>query len=327
MKRISTIYFHFFRNDEHYEFMTAVRDLILKFPAVRALVAPFYDSFTGLIDREEQLINVMHKSDYTRTIAEANGRVDHTLAGMREAITVAQHHFDPATAEAARSLRNRFKAFGNIVRKAYEEKIPDVNLLIGDFRSDEYAAKVALAGLSPWIDELQAAETSFEELIALRNAETSKKPQGRLKEIRRKTDALYRRITVHISAAATLEDAAATPEARASDTYGKFIAELNVRIAYFNNHARRHARKDIGIAGHCAVEPIPAQAYTGKAVTPLPAACYLEEGKPAAELVFSRDFTVTYRNNINPGTADLILHGKGACKGHKKITFTIRGAI
>lgn len=35
------------------------------------------------------------------------------------------------------------------------------------------------------------------------------------------------------------------------------------------------------------------------------------------------DFSVTYRNNVNVGTATLILHGKGAYKGQKIVTFNI----
>lgn len=302
--------------------MIVFRDLILKFPAVQTLVAPFYDSFAELLDREKQGINVMQKSDYTLQIAEADRRIDRTLVGMRKIIMAALHHFDPAVVEAARSLRNRLEAFGNIVRKAYEVKIPDVNILISDFRSDKYATKVALAGLTPWINELQSAETAFEHLIVLRNTESAQKPRERLRSIKNRLSVTYRHIAGYINAAVTLENATAAP-----GTYGEFIAELNVEIAYFNRYTHHHARRDIGAGGHCTVESIPGQPCTGKAVTPLPTVCYREEGKPDAELVFARDFTVTYRNNVNPGMADLIIHGKGAYRGQKKITFTILGAI
>ncbi|MDR3261023.1 MAG: hypothetical protein LBT78_04225 [Tannerella sp.] len=42
-----------------------------------------------------------------------------------------------------------------------------------------------------------------------------------------------------------------------------------------------------------------------------------------AQSVNSKDFTVTYRKNIEVGTADLIIHGKGAYKGTKTVTFNI----
>jgi hypothetical protein len=68
---------------------------------------------------------------------------------------------------------------------------------------------------------------------------------------------------------------------------------------------------------------IPAQPHTGKPVTPIPDVYYTEEGKPTIEPVFTKDFTVTYRDNIEAGTATLIIHGKGAYKGTKTVTFNV----
>jgi hypothetical protein len=319
MKKILTAHVKLFRAEEHCEFMIVTRNLIVKYSAVQTLVTPLYAEFVILIDREEDLINLMHKSDYTKPIAVADHRVDRTLTGMNQTIASGLHHFDPATVEAAQSLNNRFEAFGRIARKAYEEEILDVNLLIADLQSAEYAGKVSLIGLTPWLQELQAAETAFEQLIEQRNVETARKPQGRIRDVKREADAVYHRIIDRIDAAATLADG--------STAYDEFVAELNARITYFNSHAHQHARRDISVGETCVIESIADQAYTGKAVTPLPRAYYREEGKPVVELVFARDFSVTYRNNLDAGMADLILHGKGAYKGQKKTTFNISRSV
>jgi hypothetical protein len=72
------------------------------------------------------------------------------------------------------------------------------------------------------------------------------------------------------------------------------------------------------------VEPIETLPYTGKAVTPVPVAYYRGDGeKPTVELVFAKDFSVTYKNNVEVGTADVTLHGKGHYKGQKTVTFNI----
>jgi hypothetical protein len=294
--------------------MIVFRNLVLKFPSIQTLLAMLYDAFVLLLGKEEDLINAMHKSDYTKQIAEADQRVDRTLIGMRGVITAALHHFDPATVEAAQSLYNRFDAFGRIAKKSYEEETLDVNLLIGDLNSIEYAAKVTLLGLQTWLAELQTAETAFEQLLELRNVEYSQKPQDRLKDLRHEIDGDYHGMIDRIAAASTLDS---------TGIYDEFIAQLNAEITYFNNLAHTHARKDIGAGDACVVEPVAQQAYTGKAVTPVPVAYYRKEGKPTEELVFARDFSVTYKNNVNVGTADLILHGKGKYKGQKKVTFAI----
>jgi hypothetical protein len=70
---------------------------------------------------------------------------------------------------------------------------------------------------------------------------------------------------------------------------------------------------------HAEIDPIPNQVYTGKNITPIPSARYDDE-----DLVFPKDFTVTYRNNVKPGTqAVVILHGRGRFTGTCEYTFTI----
>jgi hypothetical protein len=315
MKKISTVHLKFFRNEEHYAYLIEFRNLILKFPAIQTIISIFYDSFISLLNEEMELINLMHKSDYTRQIVEAVRHVDCTLVGMRRIITAALHHFDPAIVEAAQPHYNRYNTFGNITRKTYEEKVAVVDILIGDFRSDKYAAKVSLIGLSPWLTELSTAASNVEQLLARRYTEYSQKPQESLRSIRHKMDILYHRIADRISAAATLENI--------PGTYDEFIAQLNSWVTYFNNHSHHNAPKNLGAAGACIVESIATQAYTGRPVTPLPTACYRKSGKPDVELIFTRDYIVTYRNNINPGMAVLILHGKGDYRGQKTITFSI----
>jgi hypothetical protein len=314
MKKIKTIVFSYMRAEAHYEFLIVFRNLLQKFPAVQAVVAAMYNAFIALLQKEEALLNAMRKSDYTEQIADADQRVDRVITGMRELIASALHHFDPTVVAAAKSLYNRFQAFGDIAKKSYEEETAVVNLLITDLNSADYVSKVNLVGLASWLDELQAAETAFEQLLDERNVERSQKPEGRLKDVHKETEAAYHQMTDRINAGSTLDDLGIYPE---------FIAQLNVEITYFNEHNHRSAKKDISVADHCVVEPVAMQTYTGKAVTPVPAAHYREESKPTVELVFAKDFEVTYKNNIEVGTADLTLHGKGGYKGTKTVTFNI----
>jgi hypothetical protein len=294
--------------------MIVFRKLVLKFPNVQSIVAVDYGEFTVLVGKEEDLINFMRKSDYTQRIAEADQRVDRTIVGMNAAITASLHHFDPVVVEAAQSLFNRFRAFGNIAKKSYERETLDVNLLIRDLNSSEYSAKVAALALPPWLAELQTAETEFERLLELRNVEYSKKPVENIKKLRQETDVKYHSMTDRVDAASTLDT---------SGTYDAFIAELNAEISYFNTHSRKTVRKDISTGDECVVEDVGQQAYSGKAVTPIPVVYYREEGKPTVELVFGKDFSLTYKNNVNVGTADIVIRGKGAYRGQKKVTFNI----
>jgi hypothetical protein len=41
------------------------------------------------------------------------------------------------------------------------------------------------------------------------------------------------------------------------------------------------------------------------------------------QLSLGKDFSVTYKNNTHVGTAEVTIHGKGAYKGQKTVTFNI----
>ena len=58
--------------------------------------------------------------------------------------------------------------------------------------------------------------------------------------------------------------------------------------------------------------------YTGKQVKPAPVVRYM-----GVKLKNGIDYTLSYRNNVKPGTATLVVKGKGNFKGSKKATFKI----
>ncbi len=69
---------------------------------------------------------------------------------------------------------------------------------------------------------------------------------------------------------------------------------------------------------HVVAKAIGDQKWTGKAVTPKPTITYgyhtLREGT---------DYTLSYKNNVNSGTARVVITGKGAYYGTKTLSFTI----
>jgi hypothetical protein len=110
-------------------------------------------------------------------------------------------------------------------------------------------------------------------------------------------------------------------EVMPSDEIILLLNDMNaVRRKYATNHPIKIE------APQTVVAPIPIQLHTGSPVTPLPRAIY-DNGSEGVELVFSRDFSVTYRNNVAIGEAILILHGKGRYTGQHVVTFHIVEAL
>jgi hypothetical protein len=50
---------------------------------------------------------------------------------------------------------------------------------------------------------------------------------------------------------------------------------------------------------------------------------YRIDGKPTLTLSLGKDFSVTFKNNIKVGMAEVTVHGKGEYKGTKSTTFMI----
>ena len=69
----------------------------------------------------------------------------------------------------------------------------------------------------------------------------------------------------------------------------------------------------------CTVSKIAMQTYSGKSLRPVPTITYM-----GRKLVYNTDFTVTYTNNVNVGTATAKIEGKGFFKGSVSQTFVIR---
>jgi hypothetical protein len=306
MKRIISILFRYLRGEAHYQFLNLFHQLLMEFPAVQSIVAMFYDEFAALLAQEKQIVDAQKSSDYTRQIADADHRDDRLITGIRETVNAALRHFDPAVVAAAQSLWLRLKAFGEIQSKTYEEEAAAINILLDDLQTSEYVPKVNLLALDPWVNELREAVTDFERLLRLRNEEQAGKPQQRMRDLRRQIENLYRSMVTRINSAATLDT---------TNAYALFIDRLNTQIAYFNDHNHHPAPKNIRTAN---VDAIPVQQYTGKAITPIPAV-YME----GVELSFAKDFTLTYRNNVQRGVAEVNITGKGNYTGRKTITFNI----
>jgi hypothetical protein len=313
MKNIKAIHFSHLRNEAHYEFLWIFSHLMDEYYNVKALVADLYNAFMALLATEKKLLDAARTSALTKQIADADHRVNRAVSGIKATINAARHALDATVAEAARILYVRLREFGNIRRKAYEEESAAVQVLLDDLNG-AYAPQASLVGLQAWMMELMEAEVAFIQRYLQRSDEIAFRPQGRMTDVRRQIETAYHSMTILVDASAIVDT---------SGVYDDFIAKLNVQVTYFNEHNHDRARKDLSVGETCVVEPVKVQKYTEKAITPIPKACYREEGKPIVELIFAKDFSVTYKNNVKVGTAYLTLHGKAGYKGQKTVTFSI----
>jgi hypothetical protein len=280
--------------------------------AVKKALAPLMPAFEAELAKEEALLQWARKSEYTAKITAADTELDRVLVAINGLVHTGRHSTDVAVKDAAERVRTMLKHYGYVPRKAYAEKMGDVELILEDF-TGPYAADAAALGLTPWVPTLQDALDHLSDLIRRRDDERVKKPRYTAHAVRSSLDAIYRRMADIINASALTG---------ASDEFAALIDRLNPLIDRLNEESSR-PKTEIGRGGHTVAEPIAPLRATGAPLTPLPRVFQHHSDGSVAELVLGRDFFVTYRNNVRPGMARLTFHGRGAYKGRFTVTFTI----
>jgi hypothetical protein len=307
------------RNELHVEFHTdANAQLVSANPETLGVKAQ-YDAYKLLLDLEIELLDQIRRSGRTPEIDARDHERDSLVHGFTDNVKSNLRHFDPGKRQAAEKLMIILDRYGNIAQKSLEEETAAIEDLHRELMKQENYLHVAALGLGEWLGNLVQVSRNLEELIRARDREIAQRPTVSMHDIRPKTDGALCDLFDMVNALARVNGESA---------YATFIAEMNATTERYREKlareaGHRHPVKDLGKADHCVVEPIDTQKYTEKAVTPIPKAHWRAEGKPTVELVFAKDFSVTYTNNVEVGTADVTLHGTGDYSGKKTVTFNI----
>jgi ElaB/YqjD/DUF883 family membrane-anchored ribosome-binding protein len=208
------------RNDEHFQLVTELRKLITKHGAEALKIEALFSAFLPLYGAEDEALKKVVKSALTAEIQEKDKRRDHLFRGMVDANKSALNHFRPEVQKAATRLKIVLDTYGNVVEKPLSEETSALYNLLQDIRN-KYAQDAATVGLTEWVEELDAVNEAFGQLLDDRYEETSTRCDLVLKQCRHEVDEVYRAIVERINALAVVEGAAA---------YEGFIRNLNAII-------------------------------------------------------------------------------------------------
>jgi hypothetical protein len=121
-----------------------------------------------------------------------------------------------------------------VAQKPLNEETSAVYNLLQDIRN-KYAQDATAAGIADWVEELNAANEAFGQLVGDRYEETATRCDLVLKQCRREVDEVYHAMVERINALAVVEGGAA---------YEAFIRNLNAVIEKYNEGlAHRHHAK------------------------------------------------------------------------------------
>jgi hypothetical protein len=266
--------------------------------------------FESWHSRENALMDWVRRDALTQRIAEANRNMNRVLMGMVSQVRALRRSARPDVVAAAGRMFIMYREYGYVYRKPYEAQGGDVDSILRQL-AGAYAADVALLDLGTWAGELQDAYAQFRQLLAQRDMHSLLKPEEGFPAVRRGIEGVYRRIVAIVDAGAVLGQ---------SPDFALFIDKLNPDIDRLNAEFHRVRHR----IARAEPAPIPPQAFTGQPVTPSPDVyCVVPHAADAVRLLPGRDYYLSYKNNTHPGNATCIIHGRGAFRGRKTITFVI----
>lgn len=218
---IESLNLHQQRNAGHYQFLTDFNDLVTKYTPQALGIVDAYAAFLLEYHDEIEAFKAITKSAATDEIANADHDRDMALRGTTDFARTALNHFDENIRNAAKIVNVIFDQYGNLAPKPYDEETGSIVNLVKDLRT-KTGAEIVTVGLVPWITVLEGKNDGFNALEKSRNSEEANRTELRMKQVRVKIDAAYRKIVKRINALIEINGDAA---------YLEFVKELNARIA------------------------------------------------------------------------------------------------
>ncbi|MDR2139560.1 MAG: DUF6261 family protein [Tannerella sp.] len=314
---------HGYINADHIEFHTLSYGICDRNSAV--INAPeLITDYSLKVTQEETVYKWMRRSEYTAKKAETDHSRDRAFRNIVELVRIQLKHFSPAVRDNALHVYNLLENYGDLTHADYDAETAGIDSIVTRLHSDVYLPAVQNLELVPWISELASLNTLFKSYVDDTLQEQIHKPDISFRSARRETDGALRKITRRVSALIDLNGGA---------NYAGFAKEFNVLVNHYNtlvheHYGRLHAKTDITPAD---IAPIAVQPWTGKPVCVIPEVSIRITGKDGetrvVELVFSEDFSVAYKNNVEPGTATLFIKGIGKYTGELVTTFNIEAPV
>jgi hypothetical protein len=271
------------------------------------------------VEQEESIFLWMRRSEHTEEKAEADYQRDGTINGVTGIVRINLKHFDQDVRDAARHINNLLENYGDIAHADYDSETALIDSLLVHLKSPSYLPAVMKLGLTKWISNLQELNDKFKQYVEETIQEQFEKPDITAGESRKQTDEALQNITNHIEALIIL---------KGKENFLPFIKKFNELVEHYNNivhehYGRLHAQIDISNAD---VEPPQPMMYTGKPISVIPVVRLhkiVNNVEEIVELVFTQDFTIALKNNVNRGTAIITIQGIGKYKGQFITTFQI----
>jgi hypothetical protein len=186
------------KNETHVEINENVDRVFVKYNPQSLGVDALYNRYKQALIQEVDALDFISKSGFTQKITVQDHQRDVIYRGAVDTVNAALHHFNPDYREAAQTIENIMKHYGNIAKKTFDDETAAIDDLIRELHQPVVAQAVNQIGLAPWRDKLQEENTRFKQLMTERYNESAGKTSLRMRTARVETDKYYHAMVTQI---------------------------------------------------------------------------------------------------------------------------------
>jgi hypothetical protein len=237
MEKIIDVSFNKFRNGEHFQFMTDVKNLVNGATPLALNIDSVFPAFDTAYTSLDSVLRVDMGSVITEHLVLFDMNRDNTWSAinMRTKATLLSPNAEEA--DCAKMVKRTLDLYGNVRQLSYNEETAMLSNLVDDLEKEDMAEYCDIMGITQWITAIKNQNADFQELLNERNTEYANKESGDVKAARVVIDPIYEALLTRINAQVTLD--------MASDEAKVFIKELNQKIKYYESTiAMRGSKKD-----------------------------------------------------------------------------------
>ena len=225
-----------FRNQEFFQLMTGVRQIVFPLPtdhggpqtitlqAQASILEPFRQPFLEKLSQLDDRLIIIEKSEFTEQITLGDVRRDNSVIGFKLYVQAFSFSNDEDEREASRILQIPIDAHKNFHRKNMNEQTASTHNFLQDV--DARAEHVATIRAEKWVEEIRNANNDFDQLMNRRLDEKSVRPTEDIRQVRKEIEFVYKQMTSMLEIANTL-----SPSTEISNV----IKRINELLTYYKN--------------------------------------------------------------------------------------------
>ena len=225
MKLIDNLNLHALRNNEHYQFMTDVENLIKDATTEILGITTQHSAFANALNALDSSLRVEKGSSKSAKVHELDKLRDKTWRAIKKRVDATTDSPVEEEVSSAKMVRRVISLYGNIRKMSYNEESAAISNLVDDLQNETNATHVEQIGITAWVTFLKEQNQAFQEVFDQRNTELAKRQNGDVRSARLVIDPLYKQMIDRINATITLDMAAEGVES--------FVNQLNEKIKYY----------------------------------------------------------------------------------------------